>query len=108
MSKKAKGSDEEEEELGPEYFQVEKVLDKVNLDDYAQRVTSRGVQYLIQWKNYPRVEDRTWEPPEHLEEIKDMLAEFDLTDEEKRKKKEIKEVKAKKKEEEEVFEPSRL
>jgi hypothetical protein len=33
--------------------------------------------YLIKWKNYPDPKDYTWEPIQHLSEVKDLVAEFE-------------------------------
>lgn len=33
--------------------------------------------YLIYWKGYPNECDHTWEPPENLKAVKDMIYEFE-------------------------------
>jgi len=54
--------------LEPEFYDVEKILDKKKI---------RGkYKYLIKWKGYP-MDQCTWEPLSNLQTIKKMLQEFE-------------------------------
>ena len=44
-------------------YEVEKILDH-------REQPGEGVEYLVKWKGYERIEDRTWEPPENFIERK--------------------------------------
>ena len=62
--KKKKTEDDEEE------YEVEHILDK--------RLLPGGrVEYLVKWKGWENLEDRTWEPLGHLEEVSDLVEEFE-------------------------------
>ena len=49
-------------------FVVEEILDK--------RVKRNKVEYLIHWKGYG-IQERSWEPKEHLGNAKEILDEFE-------------------------------
>ncbi|KAG0034685.1 hypothetical protein BGZ83_004144, partial [Gryganskiella cystojenkinii] len=44
-------------------YEVEKILDH-------REQPGEGVEYLVKWKGYEKIEDRTWEPPENFIERK--------------------------------------
>ena len=51
-------------------YEVENILDK--------RVAKKGkVEYLVKWKNFDDLADYTWEPANNLEDVKDMVANFE-------------------------------
>lgn len=60
-----------------------------------QRVTSKGEEYLIKWKNFPSPQDFTWEPLEHLQEVQELIETFNEALENKTKKKKVEEEKEK-------------
>lgn len=51
------------------YFEVDKILDK--------RMNGKKAQYLVKWVGYTEGE-ATWEPAANLQNVKDMLKEFEL------------------------------
>jgi hypothetical protein len=36
----------------------------------------QGMLYLIKWKGYPKEEDFTWEPLQHLLAVKELVEQF--------------------------------
>ncbi len=51
-------------------YEVEKIVDK--------RIVHRRVQYKVKWENYPESEC-TWEPASHLENVMDLIEEYEAT-----------------------------
>ena len=72
-SKREGEKNEEEEE---EEYEVETIIDK--------RKLLGKVQYLVKWKGYERVEDRTWEPVENLSGSQNLVEEYEKMESQKK------------------------
>lgn len=42
-----------------------------------QRMIGNSPQYLVKWLNWDRPQDLTWEPPENLTTVKDLIEIFE-------------------------------
>lgn len=40
------------------------------------RIRDKKIQYRVHWEGYDKKKDYTWEPPEHLTKVQDLLDEF--------------------------------
>jgi len=64
-----KAADMEVESGDETYFEVDKILDK--------RMNGKRAQFLVKWVGYTETE-ATWEPAANLQNVKDMIKEFEL------------------------------
>ena len=71
MSQKLKKRDEEIKPTVEVEYEVEAVLDK--------RTLYGVTQYFVKWKNY---DETTWEPVDNLDNIVDLIEEFERSSEE--------------------------
>ena len=53
-----------------EDYEVERILEK-------KEVKKGRVMYLVKWKNFDDPADFTWEPPENLEDVQELLDKFE-------------------------------
>ncbi len=60
--------DEESSELAPNEYYVERILDK--------KVIDGEVRYLIKWDGWS-IEESTWEPVDNLDNIKNLIEDFE-------------------------------
>lgn len=70
MSEKGSSLDLDSESDSANYYEVEKIL--------KRRGNSNGFEYLVKWENFP-VSEATWEPEEHLDNVKWLIESFNLT-----------------------------
>lgn len=60
-------SEAEEEEDG---YVVEKILKK-------KKMSNGQIKYLVKWQGYEEEKDQTWEPKENLDNVKEMVDNFE-------------------------------
>ena len=70
LSKKMKKQVEETKPIIEVEYEVEAVLDK--------RILDGVIQYFVKWKNY---DETTWEPVDNLENIMDLIEEYERSSE---------------------------
>ena len=62
--------EEDENDDEDEDYEVESIMEK--------RVTKKGkLEYLVKWKNFDDPADYTWEPSNNLDDVMDLVTQFE-------------------------------
>ena len=64
--------------LQKDFYVVEGIVAKVKSFIIQRRTSAGKLEYKVKWKGYNRPEDMTWEPTENLQDLSQIIREFEV------------------------------